>query len=297
MQEPEDTIEKSACTEPDDKHYCICCKGMEFSPHFEGLVRCLGCGHIKASLSWTPEMFKALYTERYFKGEEYIDYEKEADAFRRNFRRRVQELAQRHPEGGRLWEIGCAYGYFLKEAGAHFSAAGCDVASEAVQAAAEKNGVNAQCLDYLTYAPDAPFDVVCLWDTIEHLADPSLYLKKAFDDLRPGGTLALSTGDIGSLCARLRGRRWRQIHPPTHVHYFTRNSMRQLLQRLGYAQIHFHYPAVWRNADTSLEKVVSGVPFANILYAGCKRAGLLRFDFPLNSFDLMTVYAIKPLDT
>lgn len=241
-------------------------------------------------------MFRELYTERYFKGGEYVDYEREADALRRNFRTRVNELARRHPEGGRLWEIGCAYGYFLKEAGAHFIAAGCDVAHEAVKFAAEKNGANAQCLDYLTYTPDAPFDVICLWDTIEHLPDPHLFLKKAFDDLRPGGTIALSTGDIGSFWARLRGRRWRQIHPPTHVHYFTCNSMRWLLRRLGYTQIRLRHPVFWRNLDTSLAKVVAQKPYAHKIYALLRQSGMFRINYPLNLFDLMTVYAVKPLD-
>ena len=60
-----------------------------------------------------------------------------------------------------------------------------------------------------------------MWDTIEHLKRPDLFVQKAAADLRPGGLIALTTGDIGSLNARLRGARWRMIHPPTHLHYFS----------------------------------------------------------------------------
>lgn len=273
---------------------CICCLETEFVPHLKGLERCLSCGHVRAVLSWTPDMFRELYTAHYFKGGEYADYEKEQAALQLNFARRAGELAARHPGGGRLWEIGCAYGFFLREAGKHFDAAGCDVAQDAVQSAVTHYNVRAHCLDYLSYQPDHPFDVICMWDTIEHLPEPHHFLEKAFHDLAPGGTLALSTGDIGSYCARLRGRRWRQIHPPTHVHYFTRNSMRQLLTRLGYRDIAFHYHAFWRNMDTVVEKVLAGNSFGNMIYLAAKRAGLLRFNFPLNLFDLMTVYARRP---
>ncbi len=269
---------------------CVCCMGSNAVDYLRGLKRCVDCGHVYADLSWTPAMFRKLYTEDYFKGGEYADYEDEEAALRLNFRRRVCELTARHPDGGRLWEIGCAYGFFLKEAAAHFSVAGCDVAEEAVRCAREKQDVQAHCMNYLEYTAEQPFDVVCMWDVIEHLPEPHLFLEKALNDLRSGGTLALSTGDIGSLCARLRGTRWRQIHPPTHVHYFTRQSMTALLERLGYTDISFQYHAFWRNMDTVAEKVLAGGP----LFRALHRLGLLHFNFPLNLYDLMTVYARKP---
>src|SRR5262249_20847419 len=78
------------------------------------------------------------------------------------------------------------------------------------------------------------FDVVCLWDTIEHLPRPDLFLQKARQLLRPNGRLFLTTGDISSLNARLRGRKWRQIHPPSHLHYFSKDSIAKILRRTGF---------------------------------------------------------------
>jgi hypothetical protein len=57
-------------------------------------------------------------------------------------------------------------------------------------------------------------------------------------DLEPGGLLALTTGDIGSLNARLRGSNWRMIHPPTHLHYFSVQSITSLLKRHGIDTVH-----------------------------------------------------------
>ena len=59
---------------------------------------------------------------------------------------------------------------------------------------------------------------MCLWDTIEHLAEPEAYLEKIAKSLPVGGWLFLTTGDIGSPMARARGSRWRMIHPPTHLY-------------------------------------------------------------------------------
>ncbi len=294
MTQPTDRKTSGLSCDNQENTYCICCLNTASAPYLPGLRRCTSCGHVVAILSWSPEMFRDLYSEHYFKGGEYSDYESEKAALRHNFQRRVRELAQRFPEGGTLWEIGCAYGFFLKEASTHFNAAGCDVAREAVQSAQANQQVNAQCMDYLAYQPEQPFNVVCMWDTIEHLPQPHLFLEKAYRDLQPGGLLALSTGDIGSWCARLRGRRWRQIHPPTHVHYFTRGSMQSLLSRLGFTNIVFSYPAFWRNLDTTLQKITPENRIGNMIYWASKHAGLSRFNFPLNLFDLMTVHATKP---
>ena len=84
------------------------------------------------------------------------------------------------------------------------------------------------------FTADAPFDVVCLWDTIEHLLDPRAYLERAHDVLADKGYLFLTTGDIGSAMARMRGASWRMIHPPSHLNYFSRETMTRLLDRVGF---------------------------------------------------------------
>ncbi len=56
----------------------------------------------------------------------------------------------------------------------------------------------------------------------------------AHELLAPGGHLFITTGDIDSFNARLRGAKWRQIHPPTHVNYFSKRTLALMLERLGF---------------------------------------------------------------
>ncbi len=276
-------------------HACICCGGTDHVPHLRGLKRCADCTHVWADLNLSHEELQALYSKNYFLGEEYLDYEKEKPALRRNFTLRLRELLRRAPEGGALWEIGTAYGNFLDLAQAHYKVAGCDISEHAVRHACDTLGQKVQCGDYLTLDTPNEQDVVCLWDTIEHLSAPAAYLEKAAQQLKEGGVLALSTGDIGTWMARFRGEKWRLIHPPTHLHYFTAQSMRTLLERLGFAGIEIRYPAFWRSADAVAYRLL-GHPedrWAAPLYRGLRRASLLDFSFPMNTFDLMTVYAYK----
>ena len=69
-----------------------------------------------------------------------------------------------------------------------------------------------------------------MWDVIEHLPDPRRTVEAAWERLRPGGLLALSTGDVGSMAARLHGRDWSLMTPPWHQFYFSRKTMRAAAQ-------------------------------------------------------------------
>jgi SAM-dependent methyltransferase len=273
---------------------CICCGGDKIAPHFEGLLKCVQCSHIWADLRLSEEELKALYSRDYYHGAEYVDYEHEEPALRRNFLPRVNALKRILPKGSRLWEIGAAYGFFLKEASSWFEAAGCEISEHSAGFAREVNKVDVRALDYLTYQPDAPFDAICMWDTIEHLSEPHKFVAKAAQDLKSGGALMLTTGDIGALTARIRGRKWRLLHPPTHLHYFTVQSLSALLERNGFEDIRISHPAFWRSFDAVAYNLLGKRGEAGAaVYRALKSTGVLNHFFPLNTFDLMLAHARK----
>jgi SAM-dependent methyltransferase len=178
----------------------------------------------------------SLYDDRYFNGLEYPDYLGQQDALRRSMRRHLQQMERHHTLGGALLEIGCAYGLFLDQARVHFSSVtGIDICRGPVLYARSVLGLDVREGDVLSEDfGHRLFDVLCMWDTIEHLAAPDEVLSRGAELLRPGAMLFLTTGDIGSWNARLRGAHWRQIHPPSHVNYFSRQTITTLLDRTGY---------------------------------------------------------------
>ena len=219
-------------THPGD---CAVCGGTAFeSPVLGPLARCRSCGYI--FLPRTPDLpdrVAALYAGDYFTGAEFGDYAGQRPTFARNFQDYLRRMARAGASGGRLLEVGCAYGFFLEQAQPAFEAIGIDVNAAAIDAA-RAIGTNAICDEFLEHVFPSPFDVVCIWDTIEHVLDPRAYLDKARDVLTDRGWLFLTTGDIGSLMARMRGPRWRMIHPPSHVNYFSRATMTKLLESAGF---------------------------------------------------------------
>ena len=81
--------------------------------------------------------------------------------------------------------------------------------------------------------PEASFDVITLWDVIEHVPDPVPLLTEAARVLRPGGRLVLTTGDWGSAYAQARGSDWHLMTPPWHLTMFSRATMARAADRAG----------------------------------------------------------------
>ena len=151
-------------------------------------------------------------------------------------RRHLDQMATYRPHGGNLFEVGAAYGFFLDEAKAlYVSTRGIEISQAAADRARQAYGANVAVGDFTTLdATREKVDVVCMWDTIEHVPGPDHFVGKAHELLSGGGWLFLTTGDLGSVNARVRGSRWRQIHPPSHVNYFSRATIRWLLTRRGF---------------------------------------------------------------
>jgi SAM-dependent methyltransferase len=237
-----------------------------------------------------------LYSAKYFRGQEYRDYEAEQDLNERQSRRRLSTLLRwvRDPASKRLFEIGAAYGYFLSVASTTFrDVQGIDISREAAAVARARVGVQVAAGDFLGTPVAGPLDVVCLWDTIEHLARPDLYLRKAATLMCPGGVVAISTGDIESFVAKSRGSKWRQIHPPTHLHYFSRRTLTRLLDAHGFDVCHVTYDGVYRSVDTMAFIILTIKRRHERLYRWLRATGLLDWTVYLNFYDTMVVVATK----
>lgn len=260
---------------------------------FDGLLTSCGvCGHVWAEVD--DAALPSLYSHEYFHGVEYGDYLADRPALERNFAARLHTLDRfLQPGHRRLLEVGCAYGVFLEQASHRFeTATGIDISDDAV-AHARSRGLDARQGDLVAADwRDERFDVVCAWDTVEHLGRPDRYVRAAADLMTGGGLLALTTGDIGSLNARWRGRHWRLIHPPTHVHYFSVETMRRLLDRNGFDLVHVEHPGVYRSIGNMLHNVAGrwGLHRAGEWAA---RSALGRSQMYLNLFDVMFVIARK----
>src|SRR5437870_2411577 len=92
---------------------CICCGADEWTPLWRLLRRCCGCGFIRADQNLTDEQVKQLYQADYFRGREYGDYLADVASHRANFEYRYRLMTRSAPDVKALFEVGCAYGFWL----------------------------------------------------------------------------------------------------------------------------------------------------------------------------------------
>lgn len=275
---------------------CLVCGGELRTCRIPGLLQCVTCRFVTADVTLSPDEHARLYSSRYFSGEEYRDYAGERRLMERQFRKHLRTLLRFVPQPGhkRLFEIGAAYGFFLSVARGVFSRIeGIDISAEAAATAREELRLPVAAGDFLDAKITGPLDVVCLWDTIEHLAHPELYIRKVAALMPPGGVIAVSTGDIDSFVARIRGARWRQIHPPTHLHYFSRHTLTRLLDAHGFDVRYVGYDGIYRSVDTIAFIILTIKHRQDRMYRWLKRARLLDWTLYLNLYDTMVVVATK----
>ena len=273
---------------------CIVCGGVFRSSGLPGLLRCTTCSFVTADVALSTAELTSLYSRDYFAGEEYRDYIGERDLIERHFRIRLKKLLRytSAPSNKRLLEIGSAYGFFLTVAREHFlSVEGIDISQDAATYAREILKLPVRVGDFLDHELVQNVDVVCLWDTIEHLRSPDLYLQKVAQNMNPGGIIALTTGDIGSFVARWRGERWRQIHPPTHVHYFSKSTLARLLGKYGFRVLSCGSDGMFRSVDMIAHIILNIRHHRPKLYRALKQLGLLNWNVYLNLYDIMFVIA------
>ena len=232
---------------------CVCCGEAEWLPKYRVLRECKSCGFIRADMDLTHEQVRKLYQEDYFQGEEYGDYLADQDSHRKNFAARLKTIRRITGDISSLFEIGCAYGFWLDQCQkAGIDCAGVDVCAEPVRHARMEMGQNAQLGDFLSIPLEkGRYQSYCMWDTIEHLANPERFISRVHGLLPDGGWLFLTTGDIGSRAAASRGPKWRMIHPPTTA------SMTRFLTSHGFEVVRSESTPMHRNIGETVERVAN----------------------------------------
>jgi SAM-dependent methyltransferase len=278
------------------KRDCLVCGGKFLPSRIPGLLTCEECKFTTADLTLSEEQLRQLYTAGYFTGNEYRDYVADRSVIEKQFRLRLRRLLKfvTDARNKNLFEIGCAHGFFLEVARDAFrSAEGIDISDDAIAYARQNLGVEAHSAEFLTHQFIVPPDLFCLWDTIEHLSRPDLYIQKMADSLPRRGLVALTTGDLDSWLARTRGSKWRQIHPPTHLHYFSRKTLIRLLDRYGFETRFIGSEGMYRSVDTMAYIVLCLKHRFPGLYSCLRKTHLLDWDLYLNLGDIIFVVAEK----
>ncbi|MBI2766604.1 MAG: class I SAM-dependent methyltransferase [Chloroflexi bacterium] len=283
---------------------CGLCQNTVFetlpNPRLAHLCRCATCGLVQARTFPDADALRKVYREEYFKSADsastgYDDYERDRYCILKTAARRLDTIERFSPTRGHLLDVGCALGFFLEEAKSRgWQVDGVDISEHAVKFANERLGIPARVgmLEEAGYEPGS-FDVVTMWDVIEHVPAPVSVLSLARTLLKPGGLLVLSTPDVGSTVAKLTGARWMGFKlAEEHLYYFSRKTVTLALEKGGYQPLE----VTSIGKDVALDFLARRLrmyvpPLAAVLGKGVEVMGLDRAAVYVNPRDILCAVA------
>ncbi len=201
-------------------------------------LRCPSCGlvypsprpkskHIKNQ--YINGRFSNVFNELYLPSAEY--------RMATIFRERVEDIIMPRVPSGRLLDIGCSSGHFLKVAYKHgFEVYGIEPNPEMVRFASEElnlPNIRAGVLKGDEY-PEDYFDAATLWDVIEHVPDPNKLLRSVYTLLKPGGWVFAYTENFDSFNYFVTGSNSEMFAPDVHLRHYSPETFRMEFEKAGF---------------------------------------------------------------
>lgn len=249
------------------------------------LWRCPACSAV-FHRPFSPADAASRFAPAYFRGsvgDGYADYLAEGPTLQRQAGRYLALLASM-TTGRRLFDVGCAAGFLLREARSRgWQVAGCDVSDWAVrEAQAAGLDVRREAFDATSVEPAAEqtVDVVTMLNVLEHCAEPARAVERAWRMLAPGGLLCIETWDRQSWVARTLGARWHQWSPERVTTWFTRDALQALVGPPAWTWVRYGPVTRWISLARGLE--VLGLPVPS---------GARAMDLPYRMGDLVMLVA------
>lgn len=192
--------------------------------------------------------------------------------------------------GRTLLDIGCYTGLFMKLArDKGFSVSGIEPSHWAANIGTGEYGLDIINASIYEVNIDKKFDLITMWDTLEHLVDPYRALRICHELLLSNGMIAISTmccqGWFYSLC----NKRWPWFMR-MHIYYFTVSTLSRILERSGFRVI-ARYPYT-HYIDTGYLFYKMSLKNRTLPDFSSNRL-LKQIILPVQLGDFMEVYAVK----
>ena len=206
------------------------------------VVKCRKCGLMYSNPRLTKEELDEFYKSEYFKeGGNYTE-----DQLRmKQYQVDIDDLHKTCGTKGKILDVGCAIGLFLRALPDTWEKYGIDGSRSAASLGRDKYQLNLfsgelPSVDF--FKPDF-FVVIIMRGTLEHLPSPKQYMKKVYELLKDGGTFVISTlPNLDSIAAKLFKKDFRLLLPKQHLYHFTTKTVNNYLEDQGFEIVRYYYP-------------------------------------------------------
>ncbi len=239
-----------------ENHKCPACFSLEFTPleydvpdyeysvpYIPTLLSCEHCGLIRHKSLPSYKELKSFYPDDYlvynrsFKDASNALYTKLKNKL---YNMKAKKVSQQIGRTGNVLDVGCANGAFLlsmKQFG-NYGLYGLDIKNTGVDFKDHSINFNEGYLEELEY-PNNFFDAIVLDNVLEHVPEPSVFMKKVLTILKPKGYIFGTTPNFGSLDRIVFQKYWGGFHMPRHIYVFNANNLNMFMTNLGITRTQF----------------------------------------------------------
>jgi 2-polyprenyl-3-methyl-5-hydroxy-6-metoxy-1,4-benzoquinol methylase len=203
------------------------------------VVKCTNCDLVYLANPMKGEETITHYENEYYSGS---DNTASSSCYNQGAEFRLKEARDRLDKIGNidsLLDVGCGMGFFVKAASERgIKACGIDISKNAVDYG-KSQGLDLRQADLLFLNDIRPqsIDLITFWASIEHLYLPKETLQKAYQLLKPEGSIIIETGNFDSYQSKLFGNKWRLI-TTDHNFYYSSKNLDELLNRTGFLTVY-----------------------------------------------------------
>lgn len=265
------------------------------NPH---LAVCNNCGLVFTNLQMTIKGMIHFYNEDYFistnpmaKG--YENYFNDKENIIKTFERRLNIIHRYCKNHGKLLDVGCAAGFFLNVASHRgWDNYGIDISRICSRYARENFNIKVENNLFVNANfPDAYFDLITMWDYLEHSITPCDDIIKAAKLLKSEGLLVIATPDISSLPARIFKANWIGIKLEEHFYYFSKSVLLKFLAEKGFKILRVSYIGKYVSLSMLADRLIFYNKYLHLVLA--KALKRFKMSFYCNPLDIMLIIARK----
>lgn len=243
-----------------------------FKREKDTILRCKNCGLIYIYPQPSENEIKEFYNSpNYYKSNDFIytgykNYVEDKINIENTAKKRLRWI-QSYIKKGKILDIGCGGGFFLNIAKNHgWSCYGVEISKHILQYASNELQLK-EIISSLKEAnfPEEFFDVITMWDVIEHLK----YLKEELLEinrvLKKNGLLVIITPNAGSIIAKITGKKWVLFNRKDHLLFFTPHTLINILNKIGFKVVKYT-PFYYGGKYVSLDYIFSRLKEYNKLF-------------------------------
>lgn len=198
---------------------------------FDQLVKCKICGHVMTN----PRLSTTDLIESYSNSTEnnhFVQNKFRIDSFEKALKKIIKKNNLKTAESElKVLDIGCASGAFLQAAKniTNWNLKGIEPSIAMVKFGNTNYGLDiTQGVFAENSFPNEKFDIISLWDVLEHVNHPDKLILEISNKLKINGILIINVPNLNTITARVMRYSW-PFYLAVHIHYFKDDTLKKLL--------------------------------------------------------------------